>query len=146
MKNSKNYTDTSNDTRKDRKKKRKKDATYTHHTCSQKKSYGNTDDNLKFQPLIDNCLSEKCSVLVQSHRFQSCPVHIYICLRDLRHTYIGKTKRCLIEHIKEHQSSETAVRVHCISCKCSSHENFSVLHVCNSDYDATIAEALLICN
>ena len=80
------------------------------------------------------------------HALKSCLVYKYVCPRDSRHTYIGKTKRHLIERIREHQSSETAVRVHCISCKCFSQENFSVLRVCSSDYDATIAEALLIRN
>ena len=65
-------------------------------------------------------------------------------LDESKHVYVGKTKRHFLTRIKEHETTQTAVRLHCDTCPCFSHENFSVLRTCKSDYEATIVEALYI--
>ena len=77
---------------------------------------------------------------------QSSLVYKYVCSIESKHTYIGKTKRHLSTRIKEHGSTDTAIRAHCDNCTCFSHANFSIIRTCNTDFEATLAEALYIRN
>lgn len=76
---------------------------------------------------------------------KSCLVYSYICSRDSKQQYIGKTKRHFTTRIREHANSQSAINTHCSTCTdCFNPKNFTVLRTCNSDYEATICEALLI--
>ena len=71
-------------------------------------------------------------------------VYKYTCPVDPRHCYIGKTQRHLITRIREHRISLSAVSEHCNLCRCSSTNIFSILRSCQTGYELSLSEALLI--
>ena len=89
-------------------------------------------------------LKSRCPPLLRSK-----VIYQYTCPADQGISYIGKTSRHLTKRIKEHvrptATQHSAVSDHILNCDCkSSHESFRILYACNSDYDLSIAEALLI--
>ena len=97
---------------------------------------------LTFTPSkVSNYFSLKSSV---PDILKSCLVYKYVCPVEPGHVYIGKTKRHFSTRIREHCTTNTAVRAHCDICHCFSPNNFSVIRTCNTDYETTLAEALLI--
>ena len=75
---------------------------------------------------------------------QSCVVYKYTCPVD-QVAYIGKTKRHLIDRVKEHSSTHTsAIFNHNISCQCFHPQNFEILKSSKSDFDLSLHEALSI--
>ena len=97
---------------------------------------------LAFKPFkVANYFSLKSPV---PDMLKSCLVYKYVCPVDPGQVYIGKTKRHLVTRIREHGSTNTAIRSHCNSCECFSPDNFSIIRNCVNDYESTLAEALFI--
>ena len=76
-------------------------------------------------------------------------VYKFTCLRDANNTYIGKTVRHLATRVKEHGTSQSAIKDHLSSCEmCQSeyscHKNFSVICSGRNDSEISIKEALHI--
>ena len=97
-----------------------------------------------FQPFkVSNYFSLKTRVPVL---LKSCLVYKYVCSIESKHCYIGKTKRHFLTRIREHATTNSAIKMHCESCPCFNEQNFSILRACKTDYEATLAEALIIRN
>ena len=78
-----------------------------------------------------------------------------ICTITHRGYYVGYSARHLITRAKEHindcKSSKSAIKNHILNCNSCLDKNpkfqlyrFSIMHKCNSAYEAKIHEALLI--
>ena len=75
-------------------------------------------------------------------------VYKFTCLRDANVTYIGKTVRHLATRVKEHATTNSAVKDHLQSCQtCHSNfscNNFSIVDLGHNDFEVSIKEALHI--
>ena len=76
-------------------------------------------------------------------------VYKFTCLSDSDASYIGYTKRSLVERVKEHLRGETAVSAHIGACGVCSNtritiEHFQILKSCRTEYDAMVFEAIFI--
>ena len=75
-------------------------------------------------------------------------INSHDCLRDANCTYIGKTVRHLTTRVKEHGTSNSAIKDHLQACQtCHSKfscEQFSIVDSGHSDFEISIKEALHI--
>lgn len=76
-------------------------------------------------------------------------VYKFTCLSDSDASYIGYSKRSLVERVKDHLRGGTAVSHHIESCNVCSNtritaENFKILKRCRTKYDAMVYEAMFI--
>ena len=82
----------------------------------------------------------------------SSVVYEFSCQVDPGISYIGKTKRHLERRMREHRSSNSAIRDHLLLCTpCSDNfdcNSFRVLRVCRDSLSLSIVEALSVkdCN
>ena len=75
---------------------------------------------------------------------ESCVVYKYTCPVD-QASYVGKTRRHLIQRINEHRNSEqSAIYNHNVLCHCLTPKNFEILKQCRGDFELSLTEALLI--
>ena len=85
---------------------------------------------------------------------QSNVVYQFHCLRDAGTSYIGETKRHLIDRVKEHTAFKSITRkseikshiLNCQNCKNANinYEHFRILRKCKDPSDTRIHEALMI--
>ena len=76
-------------------------------------------------------------------------VYKFTCSSDSSISYIGYTKRNLLERVKEHLGGNTAISDHisiCSSCNINgvTIKNFEVLKACRTEYDTKVYEATFI--
>jgi hypothetical protein len=76
-------------------------------------------------------------------------VYKFTCSSDSSVSYIGYTKRNLLERVKEHLGGNTAISDHisvCSSCNTNgvTIKNFEILKTCRTEYDTKVYEATFI--